>query len=97
VHECAENLTEIFAGSSFLNYKGILRVPKQMAAVAGRHYNCFVNEPDEIPPKQNYKWPWFVAAAVLLFVALAVVFVSFKAHQIREERNFNAPIPAGGK
>jgi hypothetical protein len=54
-----------------------------------------MNEPDEIPPKQNYKWPWFVAAAVLLFVALAVVFVSCKARQIEHERDFSAPLPGG--
>ncbi len=52
-----------------------------------------MNEPDEIPPPQNYKWPWFVAAAVVLFLALAVVFVGFKAMQIKQERNFNDPPP----
>ena len=52
-----------------------------------------MSEPDEIPPKQNYKWPWFVAAAVLLFIVLAVVFVGFKARQIEQERDFNAPLP----
>jgi bacteriorhodopsin len=54
-----------------------------------------MSEPDEIPPKPNYKWPWFVLAAVLLFVVLAVVFVGFKARQIERERNFNAPLPGG--
>jgi hypothetical protein len=52
-----------------------------------------MNEPDEIPPKTNYKWPWFVAAAVLLFIMLAVGFVAFKAKQIEQERDFNAPLP----
>ena len=52
-----------------------------------------MNEPAEIPPKQNYKWPWFVLAAVVLFVVLAVVFVGFKARQIEQERDFNAPLP----
>jgi hypothetical protein len=53
-----------------------------------------VNEPDEIPPRQDYKWPWFVAAAVLLFVVLAVVFVGLKAMQIKQERDFNTPMPS---
>jgi hypothetical protein len=68
-----------------------------MATVADRRYNYFVNEPNEIPPKQNYKWPWFVLAAVLLFIVLAVAFVGFKARQIEHERDFSAPIPMGAK
>jgi hypothetical protein len=52
-----------------------------------------MNEQIEIPPKQNYKWPWFVLAAALLFIALAIVFVGFKARQIKQERDFNAPMP----
>jgi bacteriorhodopsin len=54
-----------------------------------------MSELDEIPPEQNYKWPWFVAAAVVLFIVLAVVFVSFKARQISQEHDFNAPLPSG--
>jgi hypothetical protein len=64
-----------------------------MATVTDRRYNRFVNEPDEIPPQQNYKWPWFVAAAVLLFVALAVVWMGYAVHREKQERNFNAPLP----
>ncbi len=52
-----------------------------------------MNEQNEIPPAPNYKWPWFVLAAVLLFIVLAVAFVSFKARQIERERDFNAPLP----
>jgi hypothetical protein len=50
-----------------------------------------MDEQNEKP--RNYKWPWFVLAAVVLFVALAVVFVGFKARQIEHERDFNAPLP----
>jgi hypothetical protein len=70
-----------------------------------RGSNCFagaialcwrrMSEPNENP--RRYKWPWFVLAAILLFVALAVVFVGFKAQQIKQERDLDAPIPAGGK
>jgi bacteriorhodopsin len=56
-----------------------------------------MSEPNEIPPKRNYKWPWFVAAAVLLFLALAVLWVSFAANREKQERDFNVPIPTGGK
>ena len=68
-----------------------------MATVTDRRYNRFVNEPDEIPPKRKYKWPWFVLAAVLLGIILAIVWVGFAANREKQERDFNAPIPAGGK
>jgi hypothetical protein len=48
-------------------------------------------EPNENPPR--YKWPWFVLAAFLLGVALAIVWMSFAVHRERQERNFNAPLP----
>jgi hypothetical protein len=68
-----------------------------MATVADRRYNCLVNEPDEIPPRQNYKWPWFVAAAVALGIILAIVWMGYAVHREKQERDFSAPIPAGGK
>jgi hypothetical protein len=51
------------------------------------------NEPDENSPKRNYKWPWFVLAAVLLFALLAVLWMSIAVHRERQERDFNAPLP----
>jgi nitrate reductase NapE component len=53
-----------------------------------------MNEPGDNLPKQNYQWPWFVLAAVVLFVMLAVVFVGFKARQIKQESDFDVPLPA---
>jgi len=47
---------------------------------------------NEIPPPR-YKWPWFVLAAVLLFFALAVLWMSVAVHREREERGFNQPQP----
>jgi len=44
-------------------------------------------------PNQNYKWPWFVLAAFLLAVALAIVWMSFAVHREKQERDFNAPLP----
>jgi hypothetical protein len=54
-----------------------------------------MNEPKENP--RRYKWPWFVLAAVVLFVALTVVWVSFAVKKVEQQRNFNAPVPAGAK
>jgi hypothetical protein len=56
-----------------------------------------MNEPDEIPPKRNYKWPWFVLAGVLLFVVLAIVWVSIAANRLKQQREFAAPPPPAAK
>ena len=50
-----------------------------------------MNESNENP--RRYKWPWFVLAAVLLFVALTIVWMSFAVKRERQEREFNAPLP----
>jgi hypothetical protein len=50
-----------------------------------------MNEPNENP--RRYKWPWFVLAAFLLAVVLAIVWMSFAVKHEREQRDFSAPIP----
>jgi ABC-type transport system involved in cytochrome c biogenesis permease subunit len=83
VHEtAADNLAEIFRGSNCF-----------AAATA----LCWLrmSEPNENP--RRYKWPWFVLAAVLLFLALSVLWVGFAANREKQERNYNAPIPSGAK
>jgi hypothetical protein len=52
---------------------------------------------DESEQPRRYKWPWFVLAAVLLFLALAIVWVSFAVKKVEQERSGNAPVPAGAK
>jgi len=54
-----------------------------------------MNESNENP--RRYKWPWFVLAAVLLFVVLTIVWMSFAVMRERQEREFNAPVPAAVK
>jgi hypothetical protein len=49
--------------------------------------------PNEKPPRQKYQWPWFVAAAVLLAIVLAVLFVAVAARKVAQQRDF-APLPA---
>jgi hypothetical protein len=56
-----------------------------------------MNELDGNSPKRNYKWPWFLLAAVVLAVALAIVWVSFAVKKVERERNVNAPVPSGAK
>jgi len=106
VHElAAHNLAENFHWSSFhgrgqraaLSGRRRAASLPWVATVTDRRYNCLVNEPDEIPPKRNYKWPWFVLAAVILFVVLTIVWVSFAVRKVEQQRNFNAPVPATAK
>ena len=54
-----------------------------------------MDEENEKP--RRYKWPWFVLAAVLLSIVLAVVWVSFAVKKVERERNFNPPNSAGAK
>jgi hypothetical protein len=51
-----------------------------------------MNEPDENLPKRTYKWPWFVLAAVVLGVVLAIVWMSYAVHRERQQRDLSAPI-----
>jgi hypothetical protein len=54
-----------------------------------------MSAPNEIPPERRYLWPWLVAAAFVLAVALAVAWLSFAVHREKEERDFSAPLPGG--
>jgi F0F1-type ATP synthase assembly protein I len=44
--------------------------------------------------KPKYKWPWFVLAAVLLGIVLAVLWVGAAAKKVQQQRDYNAPLPA---
>ncbi|HEY5042901.1 MAG TPA: hypothetical protein VIK53_12960 [Verrucomicrobiae bacterium] len=50
-----------------------------------------MNEPDQNP--RRYKWPWIVAAAVLLGIVLTILSVAFAAKKVERERDFSAPLP----
>jgi bacteriorhodopsin len=52
-----------------------------------------VSEQNEDAPKRRYRWPWFVLAAFILFVALAVLWLHFEVRTVEQERNLNAPPP----
>lgn len=53
-----------------------------------------MDEPNEKP--RRYRWPWLVLAAFLLFIALAIFWMCFEVQKVEQERNLNAPPPAGG-
>ncbi len=50
-----------------------------------------MNEPNENP--RRYRWPWFVGAAVVLAIALAIVWMSLAVKKVERERDVNAPMP----
>ncbi|MGD0252193.1 MAG: hypothetical protein ABSC01_05805 [Verrucomicrobiota bacterium] len=50
-----------------------------------------MNGPNENP--HRYQWPWFVLAAFLLGVALAILWMRFEVQKVEQERNVNAPLP----
>jgi hypothetical protein len=55
------------------------------------------NDADNPPAPGNerhYKWPWFVLAAVLLAIALAVLWMSKEIARTRHIRDLNEPPPA---
>lgn len=51
---------------------------------------------DSVPPQgpRRYKWPWFVLAAAILFVTLAVIWMTFAVKREREQRDFFTPPPS---
>jgi hypothetical protein len=64
-----------------------------MVASCGR---CMTNDVGNLPDprgKPRYTWPWFVLAAVLLAIALAVLWMSHEIERIRRIRDLNAPVP----
>ena len=44
-------------------------------------------------PNQKFRWPWFVLAAVLLAIVLAVGFVTVAARKVAQQRDF-VPLPS---
>jgi hypothetical protein len=53
------------------------------------------NQPDT-SDKRHYTWPWFVLGAVLLAIALAVLWMSKEIERTRRIRDLNAPAPQSG-
>jgi len=53
--------------------------------------------PDQQPdgkPKRRYVWPWFVLAAVLLAILLAILWMSHEIARTRRIRELNSSVSA---
>jgi hypothetical protein len=53
-------------------------------------------KPVEDVPQRTYRWQWFLLAAVVLGIVLAIIWVGFAAYHEKEERDFSAPLPVQG-
>jgi len=42
--------------------------------------------------KPQYKWPRYALAMVILFIVATIVWVTFEALKVKQERDFSAPI-----
>jgi hypothetical protein len=52
-----------------------------------------MNEPTATAPRR-YRWPWIVAAMVVLGLILAVVWMGQAVKKVEQERDVNAPLPS---
>jgi bacteriorhodopsin len=52
-----------------------------------------MSAPEDNSSKPKYKWPWFVLAAVVLGIVLAVVWVGLAAKKVESQRDYGQPLP----
>ena len=50
-----------------------------------------MDEPSDNSPKRRYRWPWYAAAGVILWVVLSVVWMRAAVRHVEEQRDFSAP------
>jgi hypothetical protein len=43
---------------------------------------------------RKYKWPWFVLAAGVIFIVIAVLAVALAARKVEQQRDLTAPLPS---
>ena len=66
---------------------------ERRSALGGRQSSCNTGLA-MTEPNRKYKWPWFVLAAVILFIALAVMWMFIAVHKEERQRDFGTPLPA---
>jgi len=42
-------------------------------------------------PRRHYSWPWFVLAAVLLGIVLAILWMNHEIQRTKRNRDLNSP------
>lgn len=47
--------------------------------------------------KPRYVWPWFIAAAVIVAVVLAVAAIRAEANRVKQQKQFSIPEPQSVK
>ena len=54
-----------------------------------------MDERNELPPepRRRYTWPWFVLGAGILFLLLAIVWMSYAVRHMRQQRENETGYP----
>ena len=63
---------------------------------AGEYSFGCMDDNNDNQPGRRYVWPWFLLAALLLGVALAILWMSLEIRRTKERRDPNAPPPRMG-
>jgi hypothetical protein len=53
------------------------------------------NDQANAPMRRRYIWPWFLLAAFVAAIALAVLWLSFEIERTQRIRDLNSPAPQG--
>lgn len=48
----------------------------------------------EVPAPRRYRWPWFLLAFVVGWLAISVLWVALAARKVAQERDLDAPLPS---
>jgi hypothetical protein len=46
------------------------------------------------PAPRRYRWPWYLLAFVIGWLAISVLWVTLAARKVAEERDLDAPLPS---
>jgi hypothetical protein len=57
-------------------------------------YLTIMDEPATNSPKRRYRWPWVALIVFIIWVLLAVLWMSVAVRHVEEERSMSAP-PTG--
>ncbi len=52
------------------------------------------NQTERVVERPAYKWPWYLAAAVLLGIALSVFAIHKEATRIHQQKQYSLPEPS---
>ena len=57
-------------------------------------YAAMDDQTEHVVDRPAYKWPWYLAAAVLLGIALSVFAIHKEATRIHQQKQYSLPEPS---